>query len=80
MVAAGANQIPEACKHVSSSHAGDGITAGVGTKGVTTPTLASGARADANAGLATVDDVCLATRLYERGPGVKSLACLMSDP
>ena len=30
MVAAGASQIPEACKHVSSSHAGDGLTAGVG--------------------------------------------------
>jgi hypothetical protein len=32
------------------------------TKGVTTPALAPRARADTNAGLATVDDVCLATR------------------
>ena len=30
-------------------------------------------------GLATVDDVCLATRLYERRPAVKSLAGSMSD-
>ena len=32
------------------------------TKGVMTPALAPRARADTNAGLATVDDVCLATR------------------
>ena len=36
-------------------------------------------RADTNAGLGTVDDVRPATRLYERGPGVKSLAGSMSD-
>jgi hypothetical protein len=46
---------------------GGGNTPGPGdwpfrTEGVTTTALAPHARADANAGLATVDDVCLATR------------------
>jgi hypothetical protein len=41
---------------------GHSQTTGIGTKGVTTPALAPRARADTNAGLATVDDVCLATR------------------
>src|SRR6202043_1451387 len=38
------------------------LVAEIGTKGVTMPALAPRARADTNAGLATVDDVCLATR------------------
>jgi hypothetical protein len=51
------------------------------TKGVTTPALAPRARSDTNAGLATVDDVCLATRQlrYSRSGGVEVTAERFAD-
>jgi hypothetical protein len=49
------------------------------TKGVTTPALARRARAGTNAGLATVDDVCLATRQVRVGQPPREIAMHSQD-